>query len=434
MIAGLDYGTSNCAIGVWRQGRVDLVPLEDGRTLIPSTLHAPARNLLVPLPKQRPADPTRYALNPQIWPDLRFGAAATAAYLQSPREGFYVKSPKSFLGARGLSPEIQDRFTAFVTAMMRNLFDQAGRFSGEAPEAIVIGRPVNFQGTQAEDDNRRATAILEVAARSGGFRDVAFLFEPMAAAMELEARLDRETRVLVVDVGGGTTDCSFIRIGPSRRDKVDRSDDILGHSGERIGGNDYDQWLAFHGVMPEFGLGEHRVNGLPVPNHLFLDAVAINDVNAQQRFYADNTTEQLQRYAAEMDTARSCARLLRLQQDRASWRLVAAAERGKIDLSDTSVTEIDIGFVVPDLRVRITREFLQDCTRTLVDHLRALLRDVLTQGNTTPDLVYLTGGMARASLTRACVSSVLPGLPLVDSDHFLSVTEGLTLRAGRLFG
>jgi len=57
----------------------------------------------------------------------------------------------------------------------------------------------------------------------------------------------------------------------------------------------------------------------------------------------------------------------------------------------------------------------------------------LQQGSQKPDLIYLTGGMARAALTRECVSAVFPDVPLADSNHFLSVTEGLTLRAARIF-
>jgi hypothetical chaperone protein len=292
---------------------------------------------------------------------------------------------------------------------------------------------VNFQGANGADDNHRATSILESAARAGGFVDVAFLYEPMAAAMELEARTDRELAVLVVDIGGGTTDCSFIRIGPSRRDHIDRTSDILGHTGERIGGNDYDQLLAFHGVMPAFGLGEMRINGLPVPNHIFMDAVSINDVNAQQRFYDPATTEQVKRYAGEMETERSCARLLHLQRERATWRLVASAERGKIALSDMTETDLDLNFVVPGLVLSASRETLQVATERLIEHLRSLLQDVLRQGNVEPDLVYLTGGMAQATLTRDCVRDVLRDIPIADSDHFLSVTEGLTLWAARLF-
>lgn len=265
MIARLDYGTSNCAIGIWRNQKVELLPLENGNTLIPSTLRAPAQNLLTPLPKNKPSEPTRYGMNPNLWPEMRFGSAATEAYLQAPREGFYVKSPKSFLGARGLSPEIQDRFSVFVSAMTRNLFEKAVEFRGTKPHTLVIGRLVNFQGANGEDDNRRATSILENSARAGGFSEVAFLYEPMAAAMELEARMDRELAVLVVDIGGGTTDCSFIPIGPSRRNQLDRTADILGHSGERIGGNDYDQLLAFHGLMRSLDSVRCATTACPFP-------------------------------------------------------------------------------------------------------------------------------------------------------------------------
>jgi molecular chaperone DnaK (HSP70) len=45
MFAGFDYGTSNCSIGLVREGQVRLVPLEDDDPLIPSTLYAPRPQL-----------------------------------------------------------------------------------------------------------------------------------------------------------------------------------------------------------------------------------------------------------------------------------------------------------------------------------------------------------------------------------------------------
>ena len=65
------------------------------------------------------------------------------------------------------------------------------------------------------------------------------MFEPVAAALEYETRLREEQCVLVVDIGGGTTDCSVVRVGPRRLQARNRDTDILAHSGERIGGNDY---------------------------------------------------------------------------------------------------------------------------------------------------------------------------------------------------
>jgi hypothetical chaperone protein len=394
---------------------------------MPSTLYAPRQDLLNSIA----ANPGR--ISAASFSEFCFGSAATRSYLSDPSTGFYVKSPKSFLGARGISPEVQLRFTVIVTGMMQNIFNAAARQGGKPLESVVIGRPVNFQGAGGETDNRRALTILEDAAKACGVRQVAFLFEPMAAALELERRQNVETTVLVVDIGGGTTDCSFIRIGPSRRDRLDRSDDVLGHSGERFGGNDYDQLLGFHGLMPSLGLGGLRSDGLPLPNHLFMDAVSINDVNAQQRFYSSATREQLVRYSREMETGYSCTRLLQLRDSRSTYRLVAAAESAKIRLSEADRASVNLDFIETDLAVSLTRSQLASASEKLLTHLRGLLDEVLTQGSTRPDLVYLTGGMARAPLTRACIEGALPGVPLVDSNHFLSVTEGLAIWSQRLF-
>ncbi len=72
--------------------------------------------------------------------------------------------------------------------------------------------------------------------------------------------------VLVVDIGGGTTDCSVLRMGPSHRDRLDRDGDLLGHSGQRIGGNDFDIRLTVEGMMPLLGMHETLKTGKPLPH------------------------------------------------------------------------------------------------------------------------------------------------------------------------
>ena len=61
--------------------------------------------------------------------------------------------------------------------------------------------------------------------------------------------------MLVVDIGGGTTDCSLLLMGPQWRSRLDREASLLGHSGCRIGGNDLDIALAFKNLMPLLGMG-----------------------------------------------------------------------------------------------------------------------------------------------------------------------------------
>ena len=465
MFAGFDYGTSNCSIGLMDGGHARLVPLEDSRTLIPSTMWALRQDLVV-----RPLDPrrsdqgerrrsaaaardvaafathadaystallTRYrerALRLQRNGDVLFGSRAMEAHFASPDEGFYVKSPKSFLGARGLNEEVQERFVDIVAAMMANIIELARQSAGKPIEQLVIGRPVNFQGAGGAPDNARALAMVERAARINGVRDIQFLFEPMAAAMELEARLARERLVLVVDIGGGTTDCSFVRIGPKRRQKVDRSDDVLGHSGERMGGNDYDQALAFHGLMPQFGLGRQLSNGLPVPNIVCMDAVSINDVNCQQRFYSATQRARLLGYVNTAREPKLLARLLAVRDRRLTYRLVRAAELAKIALSELEFADAELAFIEPDLRVQVERGLFLTASARLLAHLKGLVSEVLRLDNARPDAVYLTGGMARSTFVRAAIAELLPDVEVIDSDHFASVTEGLTLRARQLFG
>lgn len=69
--------------------------------------------------------------------------------------------------------------------------------------------------------------------------------------------------MLVVDIGGGTTDCSLLLMGPQWRSRLDREASLLGHSGCRIGGNDLDIALAFKNLMPLLGMGRNRKRHRP---------------------------------------------------------------------------------------------------------------------------------------------------------------------------
>ncbi len=171
MHAGFDYGTSHCAIGVWaddvcsvavpRPGEksrpgVQMVALEDGRPLVPSTLHAPRVALNLP----RSAE-GRLRTDAQEFSELRFGEAALAEYLREPTRGYFVKSPKSYLGVAGLSEDIRDRFVTVIAAMMANVKLRADAQMNHEVSAVVIGRPVNFQGLGGKDTNAQSLAMLE---------------------------------------------------------------------------------------------------------------------------------------------------------------------------------------------------------------------------------------------------------------------------------
>jgi hypothetical chaperone protein len=431
MHAGFDYGTSNCSIGIVRGGRVELLALENGESQIPSTLYAPRP----PRQDRRAAIDVRgIDLAALPFESLRFGTAALRAYLREPLEGYFVKSPKSFLGARGLAPELRGRFVAVVGAMMENVKRTAEAACSASIDRVVVGRPVHFQGAAGVEEDARALAMLREAARAAGFREVAFQLEPMAAAMDYEVGLTREERVLVLDIGGGTTDCSFVRVGPHRRDSLDRDGDVLGHGGERIGGNDYDQFLALRALAPALGFGDVLKSGLPIPNTYFVDAVSVNDVNAQLRFSSAACRRELARYAREARDPVRVRRLLDVQRTRQTFRLVRSAEEAKIALSDAASVPVDLGYLELGLAVEVTREELRRSAERLLAHLAGLVGEVIAQAQTSPDVVYLTGGMASATIVRRFLREQLGDTKVVDGDHFASVTTGLTVWAERIWG
>ena len=171
-----------------------------------------------------------------------------------------------------------------------------------------------------------------------------------------------------------------------------------------------------------------------MPNTYFVDAVSINDVNAQQRFYSAATLERLQLFAKEAVPAQRCARLLALREQRATYRLLREVEMGKIELSAREGATVDCSALEQGLFVPVTGSQLAQACARLLEHLRLLIDEVATQAGRQPQRVYLTGGMSKATVVRNFLAATYAGVEFIDSDHFVSVTEGLTLWANRLYG
>lgn len=361
------------------------------------------------------------------------GHQAFQHYFDDPEEGYFVKSPKSYLGASGLRPEFVHFFEDIVTAMMQTVKQRAEASLGHPLTHTVIGRPVNFQGVDAEHSNQQALAILTTAAKRSGFSSVEFLYEPIAAGLGFERHLKRNQTVLVVDIGGGTTDCAMVRMGPGHRGKPDRSDDFLGHSGERIGGNDLDIQLAGKQLMPLFGMNAALKSGKPMATKTFLDAVCTNDVSALTRFSSLETSlylEQLQRDCLQPERI---ARLIRLQKNRQNQQLVRSAEHAKIALSDTTSTTVTLDYVETGLSTNIHRDAFQQAIERPLERITRLMTDAIQQAGTAPDAIFITGGSARSPVIREAVVQTLGDIQVLDGDHFGSVVSGLTEWASSLY-
>ena len=449
MFIGFDYGTANCSVAAMRDGAPQMLALENGSPLLPSMLCAPVREAVsewlyhqhdVPATGAETEALLRRALRYNREEDIdvgrtsvQFGLASLQHYMADPEEVYFVKSPKSFLGASGLKPQQVALFEDLVCAMMLHIRQQAGAQMPESITQAVIGRPINFQGLGGDEANAQAQGILERAAKRAGFQEVVFQFEPVAAGLDFEATLSEEKRVLVVDIGGGTTDCSLLLMGPQWRHRADRQESLLGHSGCRVGGNDLDIALAFKCLMPLLGMGGITEKGIALPVLPWWNAVAINDVPAQTEFYSSATRRLLDDLLRDARDADKVGLLLKTWQQRLSYRLVRSAEESKIALSDRPEVSAALPFLSSGLSAAISQEGLESA---LDQPLRRILEQVqlaLDNGREAPDVVYLTGGSARSPLIRRALAEILPGTEIAGGDDFGSVTAGLARWAQVIF-
>ncbi|EDV0118655.1 molecular chaperone [Salmonella enterica subsp. enterica] len=263
-----------------------------------------------------------------------------------------------------------------------------------------------------------------------------------SAGLEVSHVLDEPTAVAdllaldnagVVDIGGGTTDCSMLLMGPQWRQRADRENSLLGHSGCRVGGNDLDIALAFKNLMPLLGMGGETEKGIALPVLPWWNAVAINDVPAQSDFYSSANGRLLNDLVRNAREADKVALLLKVWRQRLSYRLVRCAEESKIALSGQADVTARLPFISDDLAVAISQQGLEAALDQPLARILEQVQLAMDSAQEKPDVIYLTGGSARSPLIKKALSEQLPGIPVAGGDDFGSVTAGLARWADVVF-
>jgi len=323
-------------------------------------------------------------------------------------------------------------FSTVVEKMLSFIKQESEFVKGIELDQVVIGRPVNFHGLQGNDGNKQALQIIDKAAKKVGFKDVAFLMEPVAAAYHYETQLTKDRVVLILDLGGGTTDCSMLKLGPSYIHSDTRETGVLSYSGKRVGGIDLDNKLTLMTIMPHFGKNAMLNNGLPVPITLFSQAVNINDVKAQQEFNSIRTGNELVRFCSMCQDQR-LDRLKQLRERKLGLRLNQSAEMAKIHLSDNDMIDLPLHYIENELSVPISRVALSDAIADELRQFEVLVNECVQLAGTQPDSIFVTGGTAISPVIQAWINSIFPDVEVVIGNHFGSVTSGLVTHAQRLF-
>jgi molecular chaperone DnaK len=374
-IIGIDLGTTNSCVAVMEGGEPSVVQNSEGQRTTPSIVAftskgerlvgQPAKNQMITNPEN-----TVYSIK-------RFMGRR---YNEVPEEIKMVPYTVSDTG-NGVAVAIQDKkYTPpeISAAILQKMRKTAEDYLGETVNEAVITVPAYFNDAQ-----RQAT---KDAGRIAGLDVKRIVNEPTAASLAYGLdKGDKEQRIAVYDLGGGTFDISILELGEGVFEVKSTNGDT------HLGGDNFD----------------HRVIDWLVDN-----------------FKKD--------YGID------------LSQDRmALQRLRDAAEKAKIELSSTQTTDINLPFITADssgpkhLQYTLTRAKFEQMIEDLLEKTKGPCRQAMSDANVKPadiDEVILVGGSTRIPAVQKLVKELFEKEPHkgVNPDEVVAV--GAAIQGGILGG
>lgn len=177
-ILGIDLGTTNSACGIWRNGKVELIPNRLGDILTPSVVGIDANgNLMV-----------GRAAKERL---IHYSGLTVAAFKRTMGTHHKIQ-----LGNQSFSS------TELSSLVLRSLKEDAETFLNETVTEAVISVPAYFN-----DNQRQATKL---AGEMAGLKVERLINEPTAAAIAYGLHERKEGTFLILDMGGGTFDVSIL--------------------------------------------------------------------------------------------------------------------------------------------------------------------------------------------------------------------------------
>jgi hypothetical chaperone protein len=292
----------------------------------------------------------------------------------------------------------------------------------------VCGRPARFSGAATPGDDAFAEGRLRAALALAGFDEVVFEYEPVAAALGYQRRLDHEELVLIADFGGGTSDFSLVRLAPTAAA-------IVGVDGVAVAGDAFDGRLIRHLAAPGLGLGAAYRSAfgrlLPVPSWLY---ECVERWDQLSFLKSRETSELLGRLCHDALEPERIEALRHLVDDELGFQLHAAIERTKHALS----TDPEAGYAFRDRPLdfdeRVVRAAMEGW---IAEALAAIARTVdgllasHAVARTHVDTVFLTGGSAFVPAVRRLFADRFGAERLRGGAELTTVATGLALRARR---
>jgi hypothetical chaperone protein len=406
MHVGIDFGTTNSAVAICDDaGGVQLVPLAGAPTW-------------------------RTVLYFEPGGALTAGAPAIARYLETEGDGRLIQSIKSHLASEtftrtsifGRRWQLDDMIAAFLRQIR-------AASPADLGSRCVIGRPVRYWSAEDDADDARAVARMREALAKAGFDEVVFEHEPVGAAARYAAELDHDELIVVADFGGGTTDFTVIRVGPSRGD-------VLATGGIGVSGDAFDARVIDAVVAPALGRGTRFRDEFsaetPVPAWIYGH---LRRWHLLSFLKEDSTQRLLARVLRGAVAPEKIERLVRLVDDDLGLPLHHAVEGAKVRLSREAGARVELPAIELDLPV--TRGAFDEWIAEDLAAIDRVLDDTLARAAVTAadiDRVFATGGSSLVPAVRARLASRFGGAKLQGGEELTSVAWGLAARARVHFG
>ncbi|HEY5521802.1 MAG TPA: Hsp70 family protein [Desulfuromonadaceae bacterium] len=413
IVFGIDFGTTNSALSVYRNGMVEVVAVD-------GTDHA--------------GELMRSVLYFNEEHEIYVGHEAIRQYVGDGAAGRFMQSIKTFLPNTSFdSTEVfGKRYTIddLVAIILRKIKASGEAHVGCPVDSVVMGRPVVFSTDAAKD--AVAEQRLEKAARKAGFKNIWFQYEPVAAALAFEETLQagQERTVFIGDFGGGTSDFSVIRVKGGAFARSDRRSDVLSLGGIYIAGDKFDSQIMWDKVAHHFGrYARYKTMGkdewVNIPKSIIYTLCQWHRIPLLR---ARKTRELIRVIKGTTDDRQAIEHLENIINDNFGFFLFQAIEKAKCDLSGREQSLIR--FTERDLHIseEIGKGEFETINAENFQHIAACIDVVVARSGLLPaqiDTVFLTGGTSRIPYIQALFVERFGRDKLENRDAFTSVVHGL---------
>lgn len=419
MYAGIDFGTSNSTVvGVSEQGSVDtfdIDPLFQPPTILRSVIYFPSSRGRRPL----------------------VGGEAYQQYRRDLEEegepmGRFMRSLKSHLGT-DLGTYLHSRhytLADLISVILREMKRRAEAHFGTAITNIVLGRPVVFASAKR---GQAAQNQLEQAARQAGFKQIVFQLEPIAAALAFENTLSRgqEKRVLIGDLGGGTSDFAVMRLRGGVSLEADRQADVIAVGGLPIGGDVFTARLAYLSAAPHFGSNDEIASFIDSSRKLSMPQDIFRVLSDPQRVHLLRGPEYRSRIAQLR-----LHKIVELLKYNGEFKLIETVEAAKCALSELDKAHITFEYGHDAFDVAVTRRQFEKAIADETRSLKVCIGEVMEAARMTVkdiDAVFITGGSSQVPIIRRIFTDQFGEAKVKEANAFTSVGVGLGLTASLRF-